>query len=180
MLELERRGARRFGLARAPVRELAVAVASMAGETYGVRFSRERTFSIDCGGDHLLLALDESLMREPFDEVLGTRPALAGLVARREPIEGSYAVLWLVFSWPTERGRVNLAAHRPSGRQMLFGSGESSREGATFELRAVQGPGAYAVAVGGRVTRSTVELTEALTSVTATARRVPSPIEPPA
>ncbi len=180
VIRLERRGARRFSFSPAPIREVAVAFASLADETFGVRPMRELAFSIDCGGEHMLLALDEGLLREPLEEVLPTGPALLGIVARREPIEGSYAVNWLVFAWPSEGARINLAVHRPSGRQMFFGSAETVRGGGTFELRALHGPGVYAVAVEGRFTRSSVELTEALTTDTATARRAPAAIEPPA
>jgi hypothetical protein len=163
---------------RPPALEVANAIATLAGETYGVRVTGDLSFFIRCGPEQMMLALDQEAATN-LGDVAATRPLLLGLLARRAPVDGSYAVQGLLLSWPEKGSRFNVALHRPAGDQLLFGGAERRGELVQFALNTVRQPGAVPATVRGSFERSKFELVDSLSAQTRLEPRAPTAIEPP-
>jgi hypothetical protein len=142
-------------------------------ELYGVSVTQETSTAIDCGGQHMLVALDSSFVAAAPDR-LTQGPALAGLIALLDPLGTGYSVSSLILSWPADTG-FNVAAHRPDGPQLYYGLGEVTADTASVSLRAVGRQGAVPITASASLTAAGLELTEASSAVDSLEARVPEP-----
>jgi hypothetical protein len=128
----------------------------------------------------MLVGLNPEGVHDDGTSSLTSRPFILGLVADRSPEDGSYSVRWLLLSWPGEKAPlVNLAVHRPSGDRILHGTLKIGAKRGEFELRSVRRPGGVPVLLRGRLADNVIRITEALSEQIATARRSPTPTQPP-
>jgi len=165
-----------FALSSPPPREAAAALTTIAGETYGVRLTRENLLFLECGLEQMMLALDSEWIGELPDAIL-RRPLVPALIARRSAVDGTYSVRWVVLTWPSEDSAAHMAVHRPSGRQVMFGRAERDEGTLRFQLRALRSPGAFPIRLEGHVENGRVTFTEALSSRQREESLTPEPIE---
>lgn len=177
LLEVRRDDASLFTLARAPLSTIGPVFAALGREPYRVSLERDLSFLIACGTSHMVLLLTRG-MNDP-GEMLGSRPNLIGLVAMKAPDDGSYAVQWLIFSWPENPREVNLAVHRTDGRQVFFGAASPGTNAAEFWLQSLRGPGQVPVRLAGRFSNGSFDMTEAVSARRREPGLVPFEITPP-
>lgn len=176
LLKVPRDRSVRITVAETPPDERARALASLGPKPYGLSVAPDLAPLLECAGEHLLPVLARKV-QSPEVEAMRTRPMLAGLVALRAQVDGSYSVRWLVLSWPGD-GAIHVALHRPSGRQVLYGEATEEGGGLAFTLRSVKGRGQVPVEISGRVERG-LDITKGRTGSVTAESQSPAPLEPP-
>lgn len=130
----------------APVGTAPAVVADVASDSYGVALDSSAIATVVCGERHFALIVNP----EAFEgELMLERPVIAGLVAGRAPVDGSYHTSMVVLCHPEGEARYRIAVHRLNGRAMYTGSAVRSGYGVEFELAAVRGPGAVETTITG-------------------------------
>lgn len=119
-----------------------------AGDSHGVVGDPESVAMIQCGRRKLAVVINAVLGRSVGEERL-SRPALAGYVAVRAEVDGSFSAGLLVMSWPNGSGGLHVSVNRLSGRAEFFGSAGAEGEHVRFSLDAVRAPGATETSVRG-------------------------------
>jgi hypothetical protein len=79
------------------------------------------------------------------------RPSIAGYVAIRAEVDGSFSTGSVVLSWPNGQGGLHISVNRTSGTSEYFGEGTLDDGGVRFTLDAVRRPGAIPATVKGRL-----------------------------
>jgi HEAT repeats len=179
ILKLDPSSALAVTFGRASAEETQAALASLGDDTYGLTLSNEEGYRIECGALRMLLALDADLVRDGITALTEKGTMLLGLVAQRSSIDGSFSTRLLAFAWAETQDHFNLAVHRTGGQQLLFGSGVVDDGGVNFDLNAVGGTGSMAVLLRGRLQGTLISITEALSSRTTIAQKVPQKAQSP-
>jgi hypothetical protein len=118
-------------------------------DNYGVVGDPNHVGMIQCGRRVLAAVLDAAPNVASGERL--TRPAIAGLVAVRAEVDGSFSTGLLVLTWPNNAGGIHISLNRPSGRTMFFGEGKLEGDSVHFKLDAVRAPGAAETTVTGSV-----------------------------
>lgn len=154
--------------------DAATAVEQLRAEGFGVTLDATATLALDCGVDHLVVALDPAAARQPT-EAVAAGPLLAGVVGVQSPVDESYSVRWVVLTWQGDDGAQRLAVHRPSGQAFLTGRLVAEGEAARFELASVAARGNNPVELRGSVRAGQVEL-EGVSTAERPVRGAPTPL----
>jgi hypothetical protein len=181
VLELDPDNSLAFTIGPASVEETRATLSSLGTDTYGLTLSDEVGYRIECGPTRMFLTLAADFVRRRRN-VRGVgmkRYMLPGLIAQRSPVNGDMSVRMLLFSWPADDDHFHLAVHRTGGNQLLYGSGVTDGDAAEFELNSIRGRGNMAVLLRGRLQRSAVFFTDALSSPTIVEQAVPQEFQPP-
>ncbi len=164
ILNLEAGNVGTFYVRSASSSEVAAIVGSLGNRTYSLTLSTSSGYLIECGQSRMVLLLNEDVLKEDLASSLAKQRSIAGVVVVRAPVDGSYSIRWIVFTWPSEDDRFLIAVHRTNGSQVFFGSALLSEGGADFQIASVSGLGNSPASVRGRIQGLSIALTEALTS----------------
>jgi hypothetical protein len=112
-------------------------------ELYGLAPARDAPVAIDCGDDHMLMFLDPTV-QAAIPATLVNAPALAGIIALRDPLGTSYSTRYLALTWPDGGGGINLGIFQPDGAHIYRGHATGQDIGnsqVSFPLFALDPPG---------------------------------------
>jgi hypothetical protein len=123
------------------------ALRDLERDTYGIALAPQLAF-VTCAPERMLVCLDGERLGSDVGHAFDA-PLLAGLIARRDPVQRRFSPRWLILSWPWEVGTVAVAVHRPSGERFMSGEGRLEGRSGHFELRAVRGRGNEPVELTG-------------------------------
>jgi HEAT repeats len=138
-------------------------VANVIKALPGRKLARRGAVSMDCQGRHLVFVFNEASLGQGLD--MFNRGGEVGIVAEPPTVEG---VEW------SARYRVTVLAEPEAfrvmvdtvdGRPVLLGRGTRERGGASFELAALDMPGAVPVEIRGRFEGEKVRVEQALSGV---------------
>lgn len=114
----------------------------------GRKLVRRGSISLDCQGRRLVFVFDEAAHGQGLE--VGSRAEEVGIVAEPPGIEGvAWAARYSVSVEPDEEGGFRIFATTLDGRPVLAGRGRREEGRATFELGAVDVPGALPVDIRG-------------------------------
>jgi hypothetical protein len=168
-----------FTVRRASLRATAQVLESLGKRTFDMHLERDNLYAIACERAHMILGFDKQLMSTGVADWVASRPRLVGLACALAPVEDTYSVQWLIFSWPSQRGHVHLAAHRPSGQQILYGSATLEARALSFMLDSLRGPGRLAIRLRGLLVDGGLEVHEAVAARRRELGLVPRALELP-
>jgi len=173
VIPLEPGAAAPFEIRAAPPGESGALERWLEARPFGLHLSPEHAYLVNCAAERMAVILNAEWAAGNLAAQVLERRLLAGLLGYCSPEDGSYATMWLLFSWPAGGERFNAAAYRTDGTPVLFGAGTSDGDIAQYELAAVRGRGTTAVAVGGRVERSSLVFSTTLSGTTREGQREP-------
>ncbi|MEU0194682.1 HEAT repeat domain-containing protein [Streptomyces afghaniensis] len=157
----------------APVGTASKVAADVASDNYGLPLDSSPVTTVRCGARTYAVIVNADVFA-PYSRL--ERPAVAGLVASRAPVDGSYHTSMIVLCHPDGASGLHIAVHHPSGPARYVGSGKRSETGIEFELAAVRGPGAVETTITGVCGRD--GFTEfAFTTGRALPAKAPTPVE---
>jgi hypothetical protein len=140
--------------------------------------ARQDVYEVQCGQRLLEVAVDAEVGGPDGRQALLKDPALLAIVAFRSVEYDEFYAGLLVLSRPRRTDGVTLLLTRLTGEPVYVAEGSVTGSEAEFELLAVQGPGAIAVAARIRLTAGGVEIA-GVSDRRATPSRSPERIDPP-
>jgi hypothetical protein len=129
--------------------DFALIAALSATEMYLVAAQIDATTTITCGEQHMLLCLDPDLL-PAMPGTLIQSPAMAGVIAVRDPFATGFAVRFLLLTHPDGTGGFHVGIYQAGGELMYQGhaQGENVAENsATLALFALDQPGVRPIAL---------------------------------
>lgn len=161
-------------VASAERREISQCMAALATEPVGIGYSSSQAHWIECEPNTFMLLWNEAFVPEGLSKPL-RRKAILGVLARKSEFWEAYSLSAFLFATPSadQEERLQLSIHRTKGQLAYMGEMRVGREGARFEIRTVQRPGAAAVHVAGGIREGTVRMEEAVSAVDVQKRKVP-------
>ena len=173
------RDARQFRMHPAAKTTTARAIADIEGDTFGVHPSDQAT-TIECGRALSILLFDRELVDADTVAALAEVPRVAGLIAYRAPVDGSYSTRYVLASWPDRRRkRVHLTGYRTDGIQYLYGTlEEMTGTGGRFSLSGVRDGVSLALQVEGHIENREFFFDELLCAEHVTGKKRLQPVDP--
>jgi hypothetical protein len=167
---LPRDGAVPIEVVPADPEEVDDAMAALASPTRSLALTRQGALSLKCEGNPFYLLFTEPVMLGGLS-TLTSHPTQAGIVCRRQSLEGSAWELWYhVLTHPQTDNRIDILVTTPKNLDELVGTARVTGSRAEFELWALERPGALPIEVSGSYDGTTVTVTTARSA----GRRLPS------
>jgi hypothetical protein len=157
-------------VAPADPKEVDDAVTALTSVTRSLPLTRQGALSFQCEGNPFYLLFTEPVLEGGVD-TFTSHPTQAGIVCRRQSLEGSAWELWYhVLTHPQTDNRVDILVTTPKNLDELVGTARVKGSRAEFELWALERPGALPIEVSGFYDGATVTITSARSAL----RRLPS------
>ena len=135
--------------------------------------ARRGAVSFQCQGRQLLFAFDEASLDRGLDML--DRGGEVGIVAEPPGVEGvEWSPRYSVSVEPEGEGAFRIVVTTPAGRPVFTGRGRREGREATFELAAVDAPGALPVEIRGRFDGQKLKFDRARSGVRRRPSRTPS------
>jgi hypothetical protein len=175
LLKLEESRAHVFEFGPASRHEARICLESLASEPFGIEYSEEFMYEIDClPGISQMLLTNMEFAEDNAVEKLRERKAILAIVASKFQETGRYSTAFLVFTWRRPRSRrLHLLAHRPNGDQLFAGIGQIEGGQLKFAMNAVSRPGAFPIRAEGVYEAGRFEMSLALSESCVQRRREP-------
>lgn len=175
LLKLEESRAHVFEFRPASRPEARICLESLAPEPFGIEYSEEFMYEIDClPGISQMLLTNMEFAEDNAVEKLGARKALWAVVASKIQETGLYSTAFLVFTSRVPRSkRLRLLAHRPNGDQLFAGTGQIEGGQLKFAMNAVSRPGGFPIRAEGVFEAGRFEMSLALSESCVQRRREP-------
>lgn len=135
------------------------------------KLARRGAVSFDCQGRKLVFVFDEPSLGKDVG-MFGQRGEV-GIVAEPPGVEGlTWSARYRVSVEPAAKGAFRVDVTTQDGRAVLTGTGRTDAGAATFELAAVDTPGALPVEIRGRFSRGKLTFEQARSGVRRRPKRV--------
>ena len=139
--------------------------------------ARRGAVSLSCQGRQLLFVFDEGSLGKGVGMV--DRRGEVGIVAEPPGIEGlKWSARYRVSVEPEVKGAFRVSVTTPDGRPVLAGRGRVEGDSATFELGALDLPGALPVEIRGRFDGKKLTFDQARSAVRRRPKQIASPDGP--
>jgi hypothetical protein len=149
-------------VSRASVDEARLVLESLADEPYGIQLGGGPLTQLRCGTDVHTVCLNSRVVAPEPTRIVLQHKALLALVALQLREGDGHSVSYLILSSPSSVSDINLLAPRCTGRPALAGTAHVSNGEIRFSLRALNRPGARAVALDGTVAHGQVTMSQAI------------------
>jgi hypothetical protein len=155
--------------------EAALALRSLANESFGVEYDRETMYQIQCGQTTLMLLLNEAFDDESAAEKLRQQKALLGVIGIKSPEEDRYSTGFLILTSPKDANsdQIQLVVHRTKGEQAFAGHLTVDGSQLRASVRTVAQPGVPAIRFKATYENGELSVTEAASATTARPGRMP-------
>lgn len=129
--------------------EVELCLRCLGPSPFSIELAERPAYQIRCGNDLWMILLNRSVaMAGSVGELLG-RKHLAGLVAKRSPIDGGYVSALVILAGPRAANGVQILVYRPSGRLAMAGLAAMADDSGRFSLRSMPGPRAFTIDIEG-------------------------------
>lgn len=118
-----------------------------AADSYGVAGDPDTVTMVQCGRRNVAIVMQAKLRGAASD--LAAHPAVAGYLALRAEVDGSYSTSHLIMTWPNGNSGAHVSVNRLSGRAEYYGEATVGQNELRFTLDAVRRPGATETTLTG-------------------------------
>lgn len=164
-LELDRHSARPFRVNRAKAEDAECCLRSLGTDRFGIEFAESPMVEVRCGRRTWMVLFNREILEPGSVASLAKRKATPVAIASRSEQTGAYSISYLALSSPGEcEGEVRLSIFRTTGRLAFGGTARVEGECASFSIRAMSRPGAFAIELTGRFEDRNLVIETALSS----------------
>jgi HEAT repeats len=157
--------------------EVEVCLRSLATQPFGIEYSENNLYQIQCGRNNWMLILNKEFTNQDAVQALQSRKAFPGIIAARYEETGSYSTAFLLFTSPTEQPNIlNLLVHRSTGEQIFGGTAQVEGGKANFSIRSISRPGGFPVNVEGTFEGGNLNFETTLSGTQVQERRHPTKV----
>jgi hypothetical protein len=165
---------RPFHVSHADRAESELALRSLQATPYGVEFAESHIYYVRCGRMAWTVLFNQQFVEQDAVRQLAARKAFAVLVAMKDIQGGRYSPALVVLTTPNGEGAIDLVVRHTHGHIAFRGTATIRDDRAEFVLRAVSGPGAFALEMAGSYESGRLEMHNALSGVRVRDRRTPA------
>jgi hypothetical protein len=171
---------RSFQVARPSEDETQVCLQSLADQPFGIQYSGNNLYNIQCGQNNWMLVLNQEFANQDAVQLLQIRKAFPGIIAAKYEETGLYSTAFLLFTSPTEQPNIlNLLIHRSTGEQVFAGTAQVEGSKANFSIRSISRPGGFPVNVEGEFEGGNLNFETTLSGTQVQERRHPTKVRSP-
>lgn len=164
-LELDRRSARPFRMQRAELVSAGHCLRSLPSARFGIEFAADPMYELVCGRRTWMLLFERNFLDSASVASLIERKAVPMAIASRSEQTGAYSISYLALCSPGQlEGEAHLAIYRTTGRLAFGGTARVEGGCASFSIRAVSRPGAFAIEFEGKFDGRSLVVETALSS----------------
>lgn len=174
-LELPAVGVNSVDIGPASAEEANLCVAWVAAEPFGIEYSQQ-AYQIRCGQSAWMILLNKTLNDRNAIQNILEQKQIAGIVASKNTIDGSYSVSLLILASPSGDPKVStLLVPRTSGTLSFAGTVNAQDNQVGFSIRSVSRPGASPVKIEGSLGPGGLKISFAEGGTSVLPRRQPAP-----
>jgi hypothetical protein len=171
---------RSFQVARPSEDEARVCLQSLADQPFGIQYSGNNLYNIQCGQNNWMLVLNQEFANQDAVQILQSRKAFPGVIAANYEETGLYSTVFLLFTSPTEQPNIlNLLVHRSTGEQIFGGTAQVEGRKANFSIHSISRPGGFPVNVEGTFEGGNLNFETTLSGTQVQERRHPTKVRSP-
>ena len=164
-LSLDRHSARPFRVRLADAEAASHCLHSLGEARCGLDLAPAMTYELHCGRRRWMILLDRALLSGGGIDALTHGRSAPAAVASRDEQTGAWSISYLALSAPgADAGELLLSVFRTTGRLAFGGAARVADGHASFFLHATSRPGAFAIALEGRLDERGLVVDTALSS----------------